>query len=502
MESIHDGERRASIAQSIRTDAMSDLDMSSIVDDRQFDFDDEITNAVAYRRALANLRNQGRFHEVTDDPQSPKSVDESEESTPPQGKAVEIGRSSRAQTDSSADEPHEDSTLSSAGLTAATSLSALDLEDPTFFTAEHETGQGRPHRYMDGTLVSLDPHVFEPKGSLVAETFVIDPTTGEVFDKTKPRRVRTDAQMRELEQKALASRGILPTITSRQAEMRTRDEIRAMMEEDKGRFGFSDVGGSVVTPAELKLDPTKFRKLKFVVLGDGAAGKTYAIMKYLRGHTDGIPYSATVYSNYTSDIRVDGYHCQITWEDTTGQEDFDRLRTIAYPDCHVALLIFAIDNPDSFANIKAKWATEIYQYHRDIPKIVVGCKIDLRNDQPTVERLAKNSQRPISREQGEQLARTLTQDVKAAGVQGTAKSKVKYMECSAFTGEGIKDLFEEAARLGLSYTDPDPNRKHRRISSLFKRSKSQQHIASIPEEDSKEDNNFRINTEMASSPIQ
>lgn len=50
---------------------------------------------------------------------------------------------------------------------------------------------------------------------------------------------------------------------------------------------------------------------------------------------------------------------------------------------------------------------------------MVGTQIDLRDDAPTIEKLAKNKQKPISAEQGEKLAKEL--------------KAVKYVECSALT---------------------------------------------------------------------
>lgn len=40
--------------------------------------------------------------------------------------------------------------------------------------------------------------------------------------------------------------------------------------------------------------------------------------------------------------------------DTGGWEEWDRLRPLAYPDTHVILICFAIDNPDSFDNVQEK----------------------------------------------------------------------------------------------------------------------------------------------------
>ena len=45
--------------------------------------------------------------------------------------------------------------------------------------------------------------------------------------------------------------------------------------------------------------------------------------------------------------------------DTAGQEDYDRLRPLSYPDTDVILMCFAIDNPDSLENIPEKWTPEV-----------------------------------------------------------------------------------------------------------------------------------------------
>ena len=45
--------------------------------------------------------------------------------------------------------------------------------------------------------------------------------------------------------------------------------------------------------------------------------------------------------------------------DTAGQEDYDRLRPLSYPDTDVILMCFSIDNPDSLENIPEKWTPEV-----------------------------------------------------------------------------------------------------------------------------------------------
>lgn len=66
-----------------------------------------------------------------------------------------------------------------------------------------------------------------------------------------------------------------------------------------------------------------------------------------------------------------------------------------------------------------QWQPEITHHCQKTPYLLVGTQIDLRDDAATIEKLAKNRQRPITIEQGEKMAK----DLKA----------VKYVECSALT---------------------------------------------------------------------
>ena len=45
-----------------------------------------------------------------------------------------------------------------------------------------------------------------------------------------------------------------------------------------------------------------------------------------------------------------------------GQEDYDRLRPLSYPDTDVILMCFSIDSPDSLENIPEKWTPEVRHF--------------------------------------------------------------------------------------------------------------------------------------------
>lgn len=53
-------------------------------------------------------------------------------------------------------------------------------------------------------------------------------------------------------------------------------------------------------------------------------------------------------------MEVDGKHVELALWDTAGQEDYDRLRPLSYPDSHVILICFAVDSPDSLDNVQEK----------------------------------------------------------------------------------------------------------------------------------------------------
>ncbi|XP_046347638.2 cdc42 homolog [Haliotis rufescens] len=180
--------------------------------------------------------------------------------------------------------------------------------------------------------------------------------------------------------------------------------------------------------------------LKCVVIGDGAVGKTCMLYSYT---TNTFPqdYVPTVFDNYAVTVIIGGEPYTLGLFDTAGQEDYDRLRPLSYTNTDVFLLCFSVVSPSSYTNIKEKWIPDIMHHSRETPFLIVGTKTDLRGDLETINKLAKRKERPVTFEQGRQLAK----NVKAA----------KYVECSALTQRGLKNVFDEAI---LTALDP-PKRK-------------------------------------------
>jgi Ras family protein A len=173
---------------------------------------------------------------------------------------------------------------------------------------------------------------------------------------------------------------------------------------------------------------------KLVIVGDGACGKTCLLIVFSKGTFPEV-YVPTVFENYVADVEVDSRRVELALWDTAGQEDYDRLRPLSYPDSHVILICFAVDSPDSLDNVQEKWISEVMHFCQGLPIILVGCKSDLRFDPKTIEELRKTSQRPVTTEEGMGVAQRI--------------GAYKYLECSAKTGDGVREVFEHATRAAL-----------------------------------------------------
>lgn len=80
----------------------------------------------------------------------------------------------------------------------------------------------------------------------------------------------------------------------------------------------------------------------------------------------------------------------------------------------------------------SQWHPEIEHHAPGVPIVLVGTKLDLREDRAAIEALRSKKQEPVTYEQALGVAK----DIRA----------VKYLECSALTQRNLKSVFDEAIR--------------------------------------------------------
>eukprot|EP00123_Amoebidium_parasiticum_P001721 comp12883_c0_seq1/m.8072 comp12883_c0_seq1/g.8072 ORF comp12883_c0_seq1/g.8072 comp12883_c0_seq1/m.8072 type:complete len:197 (-) comp12883_c0_seq1:650-1240(-) len=169
---------------------------------------------------------------------------------------------------------------------------------------------------------------------------------------------------------------------------------------------------------------------KMVVVGDGACGKTCLLIRIAQQKFLTDKYVPTVFENYATTQTVDGKQIELALWDTAGQEDYDHIRPLSYPNANVVLMCYSVDNIESLENVKDKWVIEVKHHAPGVPYILCGLKKDLRGNPATAAK-------EVSPEKGQEVA----DEIGAAA----------YVECSAKTDENVGVVLEKAIRTALAF---------------------------------------------------
>jgi small GTP-binding protein len=117
--------------------------------------------------------------------------------------------------------------------------------------------------------------------------------------------------------------------------------------------------------------------------------------------------------------------------DLAGVEECNCFRFLEYPATNIIPLCFSVICESSFQSVYERWYKELKHYCPKTPIVLVGTKIDLRNDEEEI----KKAKRVITYKQGKKLANKI--------------GAIKYLECSAKTMEGVDEVFEAIGRAVL-----------------------------------------------------
>lgn len=172
-------------------------------------------------------------------------------------------------------------------------------------------------------------------------------------------------------------------------------------------------------------------QVKCVVVGDGTVGKT-CMLSVFSTNTFPQAYIPTVFDNFSANLLVDNRPTCLGLWDTAGQDTYDRLRPLSYPQTDIFMVVFSVVSPVSLNNTGHKWVPEIQHHCSQTPFILVGNKTDLRSDIKVVASLQAQDLKPVTKAEGQEKAREL--------------GAVGYQECSALTQEGLTEVFEAVVR--------------------------------------------------------
>ncbi|VDN00472.1 unnamed protein product, partial [Onchocerca ochengi] len=72
--------------------------------------------------------------------------------------------------------------------------------------------------------------------------------------------------------------------------------------------------------------------------------------------------------------------------DTAGEDDYNTLRPLSYPDADVFIACYSVERPESLKSLEEKWIPEIRHFCPDVPILIVGNKKDIRNEENQEDR--------------------------------------------------------------------------------------------------------------------
>ncbi|XP_003406857.1 ras-related protein R-Ras isoform X3 [Loxodonta africana] len=175
-------------------------------------------------------------------------------------------------------------------------------------------------------------------------------------------------------------------------------------------------------------DPPPNETHKLVVVGGGGVGKSALTIQFIQSYFVS-DYDPTIEDSYTKICTVDGVPARLDILDTAGQEEFGAMREQYMRAGHGFLLVFAINDRQSFNEV-SKLFTQILRVkdRDDFPIVLVGNKADLE------------TQRQVPRSEASAFS---------------ASHHVAYFEASAKLRLNVDEAFEQLVRAVRKYQEQE-----------------------------------------------
>lgn len=193
------------------------------------------------------------------------------------------------------------------------------------------------------------------------------------------------------------------------------------------------------------------QSIKCVIVGDVSVGKTCLLLactsnSFLEN------YKTTMFESYCVNVIMDGNPISLTLWEIAGQEDYSKFLPVSFPQTDVFLVLYSVTDPKSFYNVEEKWVPELRSHAPNVPIVLVGTKIDEREDPKSFKKLG---QTPITTEQGKLLA---------------DKLNLTFCEVSALNQKSVEATFTSAIHLVREKYELSKNAKKKFFQKLITKS--------------------------------
>ena len=160
---------------------------------------------------------------------------------------------------------------------------------------------------------------------------------------------------------------------------------------------------------------------KIIVIGDSSVGKSCLTTQAVRNKFIDFYQTTVGFEFLTFNLRMNSRVVKLQVWDTCGQEVYKSLISNFYRNSSLALIVYAINNRDSFEHAEI-WLSELKnQSNPNVKIFLVGNKCDLENN------------RVVSKEEGIKFKEEKNLD--------------KFVETSAKTGKNARNILLEAAKM-------------------------------------------------------
>jgi small GTP-binding protein len=162
--------------------------------------------------------------------------------------------------------------------------------------------------------------------------------------------------------------------------------------------------------------------LKILLIGDSTVGKTTLLLQYVDGKFSDSHITTIGVEYKDKNINLDGRELTLQIWDTSGQERYQSITKNFYRNADGIIFIFDLTNKESFEHMK-NWLMSSVDCNKDFKSILVGNKLDLKNERVVNEESIKKF---------------------------LEKNEMKFFETSAKEGTNVDIIFKEISQLILA----------------------------------------------------